>query len=307
MTSELLEDRGLVLQLHGVLAEIDPVRWRDDAAAALSARLRELQRRFHQRARLAELSGALDAHLPSLEESATDLRSRWLSFKKQLVPAYEKMAARLRAEKVHVPSLRPTNWARSLLHVVSAMVAVAIIELCSPAVTLAIAVAWGVAAWSMELGRRNSTRINGFLMKVLGPVAHAHETYRINSATWYATALVGLAALQQPAVAAVAAGILGVGDPIAGLIGRRFGRITLVNNRSLEGTLAFVVSGGVVAFCLLRAFHPEVAAGAALAVAGLAAVAGALAELFSRRVDDNFSVPVSAAAGAAFALALLAR
>jgi dolichol kinase len=305
MTSELLEDKSLVLQLHGVLAEIDPVRFRAEAAVSLSARLRELQRRFHQRARLAELSGALDRHLPALEEPATDLRSRWLAFKKQLVPAYEKMAARLRAEKVHVPSLRPTNWARSLLHVGSATVAVAIIELCSPGVTFAIALAWGLAAWGMELGRRNSKAINGFLMKVLGPVAHAHETYRINSATWYATALVGLAALHNPAVAAVAAGILGVGDPIAGLIGRRFGRIKLVNNRSLEGTLAFFVSGAVVAFALLRAFHPALGLGAALGIAALASLFGALAELFSRRVDDNFSVPVSAAAGAALALALL--
>jgi dolichol kinase len=305
MTSELLEDKSLVLQLHGVLAEIDPVRFRAEAAVSLAARLRELQRRFHQRARLAELSGALDRHLPTLEEPATDLRSRWLAFKKQLVPAYEKMAARLRAEKVHVPSLRPTNWARSLLHLGSATVAVALIELCSPGVTLAIALAWGIAAWAMELGRRNSKAINGFLMKVLGPVAHAHETYRINSATWYATALVGLAALHHPAVAAVAVGILGVGDPIAGLIGRRFGRIKLVNNRSLEGTLAFFVSGAVVAFALLRAFHPAVGLGLAFAIAALASLFGALAELLSRRVDDNFSVPVSAAAGAALAWALL--
>ena len=40
-------------------------------------------------------------------------------------------------------------------------------------------------------------------------------------------------------------------------------------------------------------------------VAGAAAVLGAVGELASGRVDDNFSIPLAAAAGAAGALALV--
>lgn len=308
MTPELQDDRSLVLQLHGLLAEIDPVRWRDDAATALTARLRELQRRFEERSGFASLAASLGTQLQALEQPAANPRARWLAFKQRLAPVYEAKAAQLRAEKVHMPSLRPTNWARSAMHLTSAAVAIAVIEglWAHPRAVIAIAVAWAAAGWAMELGRRSSPRINALLMRLFGPVAHAHETHRINSATWYATALVLLALLQMPAVSAIAVGILGVGDPLAGLVGRRFGRTTLVNGRSLEGTATFFLSGALVAFGLLRVFHASLGVGPALAIAALAALLGALAELFSRRLDDNFSVPVSAAAGAALALALLA-
>ena len=117
MATELHADRALVVELHQVLSEIDPVRWRDDAAAALGSRLKNLQRHFEQRERLASLAGALRTHLPPLEQSTVDVRTRWLTFKKTLLPAYEAMAVSLRAEKIHVPTLRPTNWARSGFHV----------------------------------------------------------------------------------------------------------------------------------------------------------------------------------------------
>src|SRR4051812_10540950 len=111
MAPELQADRALILELHRVLSEIDPVRWRDEAAGALRARLVALQQQLKQRERLAALAGALEA-VPTLEGTG-DTRSRWLKFKQGLQPAYEAIAASLRAEKIHVPSLRPTNWSRS--------------------------------------------------------------------------------------------------------------------------------------------------------------------------------------------------
>src|SRR3954469_24307559 len=113
-------DRALVLELHAVLSEIDPVRWRDGAADALRVRLVELHQRLRQRERLAALAGALETGLPASNAG----RSRWLGFKKSLVPAYEALAGSLRAEKIHVPALRPTNWARSVFHVAGAGVAI---------------------------------------------------------------------------------------------------------------------------------------------------------------------------------------
>ena len=69
---------------------------------------------------------------------------------------------------------------------------------------------------------------------------------------------------------------------------------------SLEGSLAFVVSAAVATVALLLVFSP-LGVGAAVTVALAAAVAGAVAELVSLRVDDNFSIPLSAAAGVALA------
>lgn len=297
-------DEALVLELHQVLSEIDPVRWRDDAAAALRARLVALQQRLRQRERLAALAGELEHQLPG-PETSTDARTRWLTFKKSLQPAYESIATSLRAEKIHVPSLRPTNWARSVFHVVGAAVSVLLIEILSPWQLTFAALLYAGTFWFLEFGRRRSEAMNAVLLKFFRHIVHSHESKRVNSSTWYATALVLLTLTRSPVLCLVAVGVLGVGDPLAAFIGRRFGRVRLIHGRSLEGSLAFFVSGTAVAFTLLRVFHSELGLLSALVLAAVAAACGALAELFSLRIDDNLSVPLAAAAGGALVLLAL--
>jgi dolichol kinase len=144
------------------------------------------------------------------------------------------------------------------------------------------------------------------LFRVFGPLAHPHEHHRVNSATWYATALLVLALTHSKLLCTVGVAVLGFGDPAAAVLGRRFGRVRLVHGRTLEGTLSFVGVATAVAFLALWLGYPHPVAGALLlALSG--ALAGGLAELFSLRVDDNLSVPLAAAvaaAGAAWALGL---
>jgi dolichol kinase len=124
----------------------------------------------------------------------------------------------------------------------------------------------------------------------------------VNSATWYATALVVLAALASRQGMMAGLAVLGVADPVAGIVGRRFGRHKLRSGKSLEGSLAFVASGALAAFAglaLLGVSGPLPAW--VLAVGG--ALVGALAELTSGALDDNFTIPV--AVGAAITLATL--
>ena len=306
MATELHADRALVVELHAVLSEIDPVRWRDDAAAALSTRLKDLQGHFDRRERLGVLAGALRTHLPHLEQPTADVRTKWLTFKKTLLPAYEAMATSLRAEQIHVPTLRPTNWFRSLFHVGGAVLAILLIEvLPTPTLLTLAALAYAGTFWTLELGRRRSGAFNNVLMRFFKPIAHAHEAHRINSSTWYATALVALTLTRSPVLCLIGVGILGVADPMAALVGRRFGRIKLLHGRSLEGTLTFLVTGALTALALLRLFHPELGLGAAVAISVTASAFGALAELLSLRVDDNLSVPLAAALGGALVMLAL--
>ncbi len=306
MNPEPNADRALVLQLHGLLSEIDPIRWRDTAASALKVRLYELQQRLEQRERLASVAGALRTELPTLEASTSDLKTRWLTFKQHLQPSYEAIATSLRAEQIHVPTLRPTNWARSAFHVAGAAFAIVLIELIdSPLLLTCAASVYAVTFWLMELARRRSPRVNRALMGFFKPISHVHEARRVNSSTWYATALVALTLTQSDVLCVVAVSILGVGDPLAALVGRRFGRIKLLHGRSLEGTLTFFISGLLVSFALLRLLHPALAIGATLAICATASLLGALAELLSLRIDDNLSVPLAAALGGALAMTLL--
>lgn len=301
MTADLIEDRDLALALHKVLSDIDPARWRDEMGVVLKPKLTELQQKFEKRPQHAKLADTLKTELPS-----GDTKGQWLAFKKRLQPSYIELAKRLKAESIHVPSLRPTNYARNVLHVTTALGVVALLELLdNPALVLGIAAIVAAAAWSTELARRVSPRVNTLVMKVFNPVAHPHEVQRVNSATWYTTALLLLAATQSTLLCVTGVVVLGIGDPIAALVGRRFGRIKLLHGRSLEGTVAFALSATAATFIAFALFHSSMGLSMAFGLAAAASVAGALAELFSLRVDDNFSIPLSAAAGVVLMTTLL--
>jgi len=308
-----LDARQLMLELHGILRDLDSSSWRNELAAGAHARLAELRARFAELSercqrderylalaeRMAELSRTVEQHMPRLELPQSRLRDEWLGFGNRLQDAYAEMVAGLRQHRVRVPDVRATNWTRSLIHVSGALVGLLCVALLPPALLIPVAGVFFVYAWTMELARRRMPRLNERLMAFYAPIAHAHEHHRINSATWYCTALLllgTLAALVNPLYSALGLVVLGFGDPAASTVGRRWGRIRLLHGRTLEGTLTFVGVGLVAALVLgLTLFSLPVGTAALLALA--AATTGALAELVSARIDDNLAIPVVAAVG----------
>ncbi len=199
-------------------------------------------------------------------------------------------------DALSTPISRPTNLARTGLHVTAGALSLALIRLLPGRGWLfAVAAAFAAWAWSMEFGRRRSPVLNAKLMRFFGPVAHLHERHQTNSSTWYVTALALLAALAPLRAAELGVLVLGIADPAAGAVGRRFGRVRIGAERTLEGSLAFFVVGGLGAFAWLVATGAAPASAVWLAV--IAATSGAIAEVVSsRRFDDNFAIPVSVAA-----------
>jgi dolichol kinase len=214
-------------------------------------------------------------------------------------PAYDVPALDL--GDLVAPPIRAANYTRSVFHVASALVALALLRLLpGRSWMIAVSAAFAVAGWTMETARRRSTAVNERLMALFAPVAHPHERHGINSSTWYVTALLLLAIFAPPHAAEIGVIVLGVADPAAGLVGRRYGRTRLRAGRSLEGTLAFVVVGTVAAAAWLVFAH-GMALPAAAVVAAIGATTGALVEVGSTRLDDNFTIPVSVTAAVAFA------
>lgn len=309
--------RELALEVAALLRELDPAGWRDSIVASARLRLERVMALMEQALALAETSGAalalrerltelarsIEAYAPTLG-LAGEGRDAWMRLRGQLLPRYDALARSLRELEVHVPSLRPTNYKRNVFHMASALLSLSLIFSLSQAALLWAAAGFAAWAWSAELSRRRWPAVNRALMKMLGPVAHPHEHWRVNSATWYATAVVILAATGDPRVQVSGVVILGVADPLAAIVGRRYGRHKLIHGRSLEGSSAFLVSGSAAALASL-ALLVGVPIGTAAAVAIGAALPATIAELLSRRVDDNLSIPLCAAAGAWLTLQLL--
>lgn len=207
----------------------------------------------------------------------------------------------------HRTGTRPANHTRSLFHALSGVVALlAIQHVFTPSTMIVAAFTFFVLAWSMELGRRRSPAINGFLMKVFGPIAHAHETDRVNSATWYVTALLALSITASPMACSLAVIVLGIGDPAAAFVGRRWGRTRLASGRSLEGSLGFTGFAGLAAVATLAVYYPGLGVAQMVTLALVSALAGAIAELLTAGLDDNLVIPLAAAAGASLVTAVFA-
>jgi dolichol kinase len=199
----------------------------------------------------------------------------------------------------HRAGTRPANHTRSLVHALNGILALVILQaFLTPASMIAISLVFCLWAWSMEIGRRRSPAVNAFLMKVFGPIAHPHETHKINSATWYCTALLALSLTASPMACSLAIIVLGVGDPAAAFIGRRWGRTRLATGRSLEGAMGFVGFATVAAMTTLAVYYPQLGIGEMVALSLAAAIAGAVAELLTATLDDNLVIPLAAAAGA---------
>jgi dolichol kinase len=120
----------------------------------------------------------------------------------------------------------------------------------------------------------------------------------------YPVAVLAVLLLFPMNAAAAAWGVMGVGDAVSNVVGRRFGTPGFVGraDRSWVGTLAFVVTAWPAAWAL-ASFVGRMPIADTWRAALAAAVAGAAAELvpLPKRLDDN--LPIALAAAAAFRLA----
>jgi phytol kinase len=85
--------------------------------------------------------------------------------------------------------------------------------------------------------------------------------------------------------------ILAFGDPVATIIGKKFGKRKLYGNKTIMGSLAFfsvALMAGSIVFAIAGPSLPTWKAAAMLVTVALA---GTLTELACQRLDDNFAIP----------------
>ena len=96
-------------------------------------------------------------------------------------------------------------------------------------------------------------------------------------------------------VAAAALAVMLTGDAAAALVGRKFGKRKIVNGKSLEGTVSFIIAGYI--FLTLTGICNQMPL--KFYLTGIVAViTGAVVELFTAqlKLDDNFTIPLSTGA-----------
>lgn len=139
--------------------------------------------------------------------------------------------------------------------------------------------------------RTSFPKVNHFLLKTLGPVVRKHEAHKMTGAS-FAIIGIGLAYFLFPKpIACLAVLFLAIGDPMASLFGVCFGKIKLIGQKSLVGTLAGFFFCSLSAFIFLTLQSHTDIEGLILKSLLFGAV-GAVSELVDLKVDDNLSQPL---------------
>ncbi len=174
---------------------------------------------------------------------------------------------------------------RRIFHVVTTA-AVALMALgLEREVMIAISASLTGTAIVLELSRRRFPRLNEWFMAQTSVLLKESESSRVLGSTYMAAASLIVFLFFDKEIAILALMYIAVGDPLAGVVGKRYGRVK-VGSKSVEGTLAFAVGAGGVG-CALIAAGLDMPYWVALGGAGV----GALVELLPSPVDDNLTVP----------------
>lgn len=313
--------------LSQLILDLDPARttwsvFAQRAKGPIEELVRQVQRRRQELAAKVEKAGEdskearLDAALASASATLDELRqalgdkvdpARWRSLYARLGSSYEELRRLIDALPQPVPAgatprISRTNYSRAAFHVGSGLFAALLYHfMLSRPQAIALMAVLSTLFLSVEYARRKSSRFNDFLMAshLIRVIARPHEYFRVNSATYFGIGLL-LAAIFSPKPAVeLGCVVLAVADPVASTLGRRYGKTKIYRDKSWVGTSAFVVAGFLASYAYLTLLHPEI--GSVLLVAGVAGLAGAVAETFTSRLDDNLTIPL----GTALALALI--
>jgi dolichol kinase len=142
----------------------------------------------------------------------------------------------------------------------------------------------------IEVLRLHIPSLKVFFMNVARSLIRAHERTTLTGSTYLLISSSLCVLLTRKEIAIASISYLVVGDSVAAIIGRRFGR-TRIFGKTLEGFMACF--GACVAIGLIIP-------GLALDIAIAGALAASLAELLPIPVDDNLRIPLIAAASMRF-------
>jgi dolichol kinase len=187
----------------------------------------------------------------------------------------------------------PTNYYRNAFHIGNALFIAGLYHyVVAEETALIILTLASIACISAEIYRRYSESFNDFLVyKVFKMVARPQEKYRVNSATYYISALTCMAWLTPKAAFINSLLILGISDPMANIFGKKFGKTKIYKQKSLQGCIAFFISAFTITIAANSlVLSPEFGIFKLISFSLILGIAGTIIELFSERLDDNLTI-----------------
>lgn len=177
----------------------------------------------------------------------------------------------------------PAELVRKGIHLFALVIPVGHYLVSFPVAVVGITVPAAVAVL-IDLSRFRQWRLWDAVSPFLGPIIRDHEVKGgFTGASYILSASAFVIIVYPKAVAIAAITFIIIGDIAAALVGRMWGRHRLIGRKSVEGSLACLVSLILVSFLI---------PGLPTIVGLVGAVVATLAEAYSGKIDDNLAVPV---------------
>jgi dolichol kinase len=172
---------------------------------------------------------------------------------------------------------------RKLLHLVALLIPIIYYFFPSESQAKAIMLGGMIVAVAVDTFRLGEPRYRNLLHSLSGELIRPGEKTNLLGSTCLLIATTITVFLFPKPVAVAALCFLIVGDTVAALVGRRFGRIRLFGKKTLVGSMALFLSAMAAGFIIPGLDTRTVLAGAVVA---------AVAEALPLPIDDNFSIPI---------------
>ncbi|MFC1595403.1 diacylglycerol/polyprenol kinase family protein [Gemmatimonadota bacterium] len=175
---------------------------------------------------------------------------------------------------------------RKAIHVSMSVLPLSLFALGRDLGTVLIATALTVAI-VVDIVRLRWEPARRFFERLFGESLRPHERYELTGSTFMGISALVCVILFTVPIAVAALLFLTIGDSAAALVGMRWGRTTLLPGKTLEGTLACLVSCSIIGIVV-----PGVPF-----IAGItgALVASTVELLGIETIDDNFGIPILSA------------
>lgn len=247
---------------------------------------------------LTQVQGSLQEYSAELADNPSNKRLKVLY--QELANDYEELLTNIRShnlKKIKAIHLKPVNYVRNIFHAFNGLTCVLLYQfLLTREMALGLTGGFLAVFGILELTRRFSARWNNFLVdKVFGMISRPHERSRTNGSTYFALAMFIIVLFFDKPIAQLSILILGFADPAASVFGKLWGRRKLFRDKSFVGTGTFFAVAFSATIIFLSLAVPAFSFSYALIVAGVVSLFATATELFSTRVDDNFTIPMACA------------
>lgn len=186
------------------------------------------------------------------------------------------------------------HWARKLWH----MGGVLFIAFCYSKVSQSTAVIGLAIVWLLfvppDIIRQKNEMLNNFLVRYFRPLMREYEYKRLCGTSYLLTGVLIVVLLFPRDVVLLTMLYLALADPLASLIGIKFGKDKIFGHKSLQGTLAAFTVCAVLTYLFLSSHG--ILLDRIMVVTLLGGLIGCLAELIPiGNIDDNFTLPLVSA------------